>query len=128
MSLLPPVEPEDWERIEYILVLTLHMMEGREDEEGMPSFRTLFLRLLRRRLGWRSNDYRVTWAVAVFCDRFPITEGRNGRVYWVEPEEALVYSVTHLFWDEQHLIDLARRRAARPERRRAKEGELYVGG
>ena len=123
MSLLPPVEPDDWERIEYILVLTLFIMEGKEDEFH---FRRLFVRLLRRRLGWRSDDYRVTWAVAVFADRFPITHARDGRVRWVEPEEALVYSVTPVFWDEPHLVDLARRRAARPDHRRAEERGPYL--
>jgi hypothetical protein len=125
MSLLPPVEPDDWARIEYILVLTLHIMEGKEDDFH---FRRLFVRLLRKRLGWKSDDYRVTWAVGIFADRFPITHGRDGRVRWVEPEEALVYSVTPVFWDEPQLVDLARRRASRPDRRRAKEGEPYLGG
>lgn len=118
-----PVDAQDWEQIEYILLLTLFIMEGKEDEFH---FLELFVSLIGSRLLWDRDDENTVWAVAIHADRFPIIHIKDGRILWGEPEDALTFSTTPIFWDEQYLVDLARRRAARPDRRRAKDGEPYM--
>lgn len=118
-----PIDAQDWEQVEYILLLTLHIMEGKEDEFH---FLDLFVDLINRRLLWDRDDENTVWAGAIFADRFPITHHDDGKILWGEPEDALTFSTTSIFWDELYLVDLARRRAARPGRRRAKDGELYM--
>jgi hypothetical protein len=118
-----PIDAQDWEQVEYILVLTLFIMEGKEDEFH---FLELFVDLIHRRLLWDRDDENTVWAVAIFADRFPIIHREDGKILWGEPEDALTFSTARIFWDELYLVDLARRRAARPDRRRAKDGELYM--
>ena len=118
-----PIDAQDWEQIEYILLLTLHIIEGKEDEFH---FLDLFVDLINRRLLWDRDDENTVWAVAIFADRFPIIHHDDGKILWGEPEDALVFSTTPVFWGELYLVDLARRRAARPGRRRAKNGEPYM--
>ncbi|MEL6467754.1 MAG: hypothetical protein AAFQ58_22535 [Pseudomonadota bacterium] len=118
-----PIDAQDWEQIEYVLLLTLHIMEGKEDE---LHFLELFVNLINRRLLWDRDDENTVWAVAIFADRFPIIHHDDGKILWGEPEDALVFSTTPVFWGEKYMVDLARRRAARPERRRALDGEPYM--
>ncbi|KHQ53595.1 hypothetical protein [Mameliella alba] len=118
-----PIDAQDWEQVEYILVLTLFIMEGKEDEFH---FLELFVDLIHRRLLWDRDDENTVGAVAIFADRFPIIHRGDGKILWGEQEDALTFSTARIFWDELYLVDLARRRAARPDRRRAKDGELYM--
>lgn len=118
-----PIDAQDWEQVEYILFLTLFIMEGKEDEFH---FLELFVDLINRRLLWDRDDENTVWAVAIFADRFPIIHRDDGKILWGEPEDALTFSTTPIFWEELYLVDLARRRAARPDRLRAKDGELYM--
>lgn len=120
-----PVDAQDWEQIEYVLLLALFIMEGKEDEFH---FLELFISLIGSRLLWDPDDENTVWAVAIFADRFPVIHHDDGKIFWGEPEDALTFSTARIFWDELYLVDLARRRAARPGRLRAKDGELYVDG
>lgn len=118
-----PIDARDWEQVEYILLLTLFIMEGKEDEFH---FLEPFVDLFHRRLLWDRDDENTVWAVAIFADRFPIIHRDGGKILRGEPEDALTFSIAGIFWDELYLVDLARRRAARPDRRRATVGELYM--
>lgn len=80
------------------------------------------------RLGWEKDDPATLWAVAVYADRFPAKVDVAGEVRFAEPETVLRHSGEPVFWLDDHLVALARRRASMQGRRRAEPGEPYRGG
>lgn len=118
-----PADEQDWATIQDAMRTALTIVEGEEHEWH---FLQLLVLILENEAGWPPDDPNTIWAVAVHCDRFPIIHHDDGKILWGEPEDALVFSTTPVFWGERYMVDLARRRAARHDRRRALDGEPYL--
>jgi len=123
MSARSPADAQDWEQVNYVMMLALHIMEGKEE---MYDFVELLVGLLKSRLLWDETDPCTLAAVAVYADRFPMIVNEKGEVFWAEPEDALDFSTDPVFTEDPFLVALAERRAARPDRQRALDGEPYL--
>lgn len=117
-----PADAQDWNAIDRAVLRALTYLEA----EPAGNFVDLLL-LEFNRLGWGPNDPCTVWAMAVHADKFPLIVNDEGRVFWAEPEHVLEFSKEPEFWDEPYLVNLARRRATDPDRRRAAPGEPYKG-
>ena len=122
MSLLSPADEQDWKQVDYVMTLTLFIMEKNEGHH----FVELLVSLLESRLLWEQTDPCTLAAVAVYADRFPRAVNEDGSVHFDTPERVLALSRDSIFWDDPYLVALARRRAARPDCRRAMDGEPYM--
>jgi hypothetical protein len=114
------VDGQDAEQIEAVVCFALANAEGRD-------FVELLLGVFDT-IGWEATDPLTIWTIAMYADRFPMRLDENeGTVVFVTPETALHFSQTPLFRNEPHLVDLAQRRVAMPNRRKALDGEPYLG-
>lgn len=122
MRLLSPADEQDWKQVDYVMTLALFIMEKNQGHH----FVELLLSLLESRLLWEQTDPCTLAAVAVYADRFPRAVNEDGSVHFDTPEKVLALSRDPIFWDDPYLVALARRRATRPDRRRAMDGEPYM--
>ncbi|MFW8592818.1 hypothetical protein [Cribrihabitans neustonicus] len=122
MSVPSPADAQDWAQVDYVMTLTLFIMEKNEGHH----FVELLVSLLKSRLLWEQSDPCTLAAVAVYADRFPRAVNGDGSVFFDTPETVLALSKDPIFWDDPYLVGMAKRRAARPNRQRAKDGEPYM--
>ena len=114
------VDEQDAEQIDEVVGFALSNTEGRD-------FVELLLGVFDT-IGWDATDALTIWTIAMYADRFPMRLEEDGcTVVFVTPETALHFSQTPLFRNEPHLVDLAKRRVAKPNRRKALDGEPYLG-